>query len=189
MDFKEDIRKAQQVLREGGTILYPTDTVWGIGCDATNPEAVKKVYALKRRDDSKALITLVESDGQMSQYVERVPDIAWDIINYTEKPLTVIYPNARNLAPNLIGANGSIGIRITKDEFCQRLIHNFARPIVSTSANISGEPTPANFDEISEEVLNGVDYVVNWRQTDKTKARPSTIIRLELDGEIEFLRR
>lgn len=187
--MKDEVRKAQQVLKAGGLILYPTDTVWGIGCDATNEEAVQKVYALKKRADNKALITLVESDGMMSQYVEQVPDMAWEIVPYAEKPLTVIYPNARNLAKNLIAENGSIAIRVTKDEFCKRLIYNFARPIVSTSANISGEPTPGNFSEISQEILNGVDYVVNWRQEEKTKAQPSTIIRLELDGEIEFIRK
>ena len=145
----DEVKKAVEVMRAGGIILYPTDTVWGIGCDATNPEAVKKVYEIKRREDSKALICLVDSDVRLQRYVRNVADVTWDMMELSERPLTVIFDNVTGLAPNLIAEDGSAGIRITKEEFSKELCFRFQKPIVSTSANISGEPTPRTFDEIA----------------------------------------
>lgn len=159
MKREDDIRQAVEVLRRGGVILYPTDTVWGIGCDATNAEAVKRVYDIKQRDDSKALICLVDSDARLQRYVRNVPDVAWQLLDAVVKPTTVILDNAVNLAPNLIAEDGSIGIRITKEPFSQELCFRFQKALVSTSANISGEPAPQNFSDISEEILNAVDYI------------------------------
>jgi len=187
--LKEEINKALEVLKQGGLILYPTDTVWGIGCDATNAEAVAKVYALKRREDSKSMIILLDNDNKLQSYVSEIPDVAYDLIEYTEKPLTIIYSGAKNLAKNLINSDGSIGIRIPKHDFCQQLIQRFRKPIVSTSANISGKPTPGNFSEISQAIVNGVDYVVDWEQVGSEKKQPSTIMKLEPDGKFVFIRK
>ena len=159
MKQEDDIKKAIEVMRKGGIILYPTDTVWGIGCDATNAEAVAKVYALKRRDDSKALICLVDSENRLQRYVRNVPDVAWQLIEAVEKPTTLILDGAVNLAPNLIAEDGSIGIRITKEPFSHELCYRFQKAIVSTSANVSGEPAAQNYRDISQEILDGVDYV------------------------------
>ena len=156
----EEIRKACEVLQAGGLILYPTDTIWGIGCDATNEEAVRKVYELKKRMDNKAVLVLTDSTAKLNMYVSDIPDIAWDLIEVADKPLTIIYAHAKNLAPNLLGEDGSVGIRITKEEFSHRLCERFRKPLVSTSANISGETAPMNFQDISEEIKNGVEYVV-----------------------------
>lgn len=187
--MQNDIKKACEVLKQGGLILYPTDTIWGIGCDATNEEAVKKVYELKQRTDSKALIVLMENPANLQAYVTEVPDIAWDLIDLTEKPLTIIYDKAKNLAPNLIGEDGSIGIRITSELFSKELCKQFRRPIVSTSANISGTPSPAKFSDIAKEIKSGVDYIVEYRQKENIPATPSGIIKLGKNGTIQVIRK
>ena len=184
----EDIKKACEVLSAGGIILYPTDTIWGIGCDATNEKAVQRVYELKRRSDNKAMLVLLDSDAKLDRYVSDVPDIAWDLIRLADKPLTIIYSNAKNLAPNLLAEDGSVGIRVTNEEFSQKLCERFRRPLVSTSANVSGEPSPANFEEISETIKKGVDYIVGYRQEDKTPAEPSHIIKLGAGGLVRVIR-
>ena len=184
----DEVKKACEVMRQGGLILYPTDTVWGIGCDATNEEAVRKVYALKQREDSKAMLVLVDNAVKVDFYVKEVPPVAWDLLEVATNPLTIIYSNARNLAPNLLAEDGSVGIRVTEEEFSKQLCFHFRRAIVSTSANISGEPSPRNFAEISEEVKNAVDYIVNYRQNDKQKRKPSSIIKLGPTGEIKIIR-
>ncbi|MBC7654065.1 MAG: threonylcarbamoyl-AMP synthase, partial [Oligoflexus sp.] len=181
--LKEEINKALEVLKSGGIILYPTDTVWGLGCDATNAEAVAKIFKLKNREDSKSLIILLDTENKLQSYISEVPDIAYDLIEYTEKPLTIIYSGAKNLAVNLINQDGSVGIRIPKHEFCQQLIQRFRKPLVSTSANISGEPTPTNFSEMSQTIIDGVDYVVDLEQESTEKKEPSTIMKLEADGK------
>ena len=183
-----DINKALEVLKAGGVILYPTDTIWGIGCDATNAEAVKRVYEIKNREDSKAMLVLMENPNRLNSYVDEVPEIAWDLIDANDKPMTLIYPGAKNLAPNLINSDGTIGIRISNEEFTQNLIQRFKRPIVSTSANISGDPSPANFLEINEELKELVDYVVEYRQDDMEKASASSIIKIGVGGEIQIIR-
>lgn len=187
--LKEEVNKALEVLKSGGLILYPTDTVWGIGCDATNEDAINKVYQLKGRSESKSMIVLLDNENKLPSYVREVPDIAYDLIEYAEKPLTIIYSGAKNLAANLINADGSIGIRIVKHLFCEQLIERFRLPIVSTSANLSGQPAPPNFTAIDEEILNGVDYVVNWEQDSLTEHTPSTIMKLEPDGLFSFIRK
>lgn len=186
--MNEDIKKAFDTLVAGGLILYPTDTIWGIGCDATNEEAVRRVYELKKRNDSKALITLLDNPVKLDYYIDGVPEIAWDLIEVSDKPLTIIYDNARNLASNLIAEDGSIAIRITKEEFSYKLCQRFRKALVSTSANISGEPSPANFSEISEEIKNGVDYIVGYRQDDTAKSKASSIIKLGKSGEVKIIR-
>lgn len=187
--LQDEVKKAVEVMCNGGVILYPTDTVWGIGCDATNEEAVKRVYEIKRRNDSKALICLVDSEARLTRYVRRVSDVTWDMIELATKPLTVIYDNATGLAPNLLAEDGSVGIRITKEEFSKELCFRFQKPIVSTSANISGEPTPQTFDEISDEIKNAVDYVVKYSQRCKEKHQPSSIIKINADGEFTIIRK
>ena len=167
----EDIKKACEVMAAGGIILYPTDTIWGIGCDATNEKAVQRVYELKRRTDNKAMLVLMDSEAKLDRYVSDVPDIAWDLISVSDKPLTIIYSSAKNLATNLLGADGSVGIRITNEEFSKKLCERFRKPLVSTSANVSGEPSPANFSEVSEVIKEGVDYIVSYRQDDMSKGR------------------
>ncbi|HNS12340.1 MAG TPA: L-threonylcarbamoyladenylate synthase [Bacteroidia bacterium] len=184
-----EINKAAEVLRAGGIIIYPTDTIWGIGCDATNDDAVKKIFSLKKRVDSKSMIILLESSNRLESYVQRVPEQAWQLIEYSEKPLSIVYDNARNLANSVIAEDGSICIRITKDEFCKKLIGKLRKPIVSTSANLSREKAPANYYEIPESILKGADYVVNLRREEKSNPKPSTIIRLRENGQIEFLRK
>jgi len=184
----EEIKKTCEVLQAGGIILYPTDTVWGIGCDATNEEAVKKVYDLKRRVDNKAMLVLTDNPAKLNMYVSRIPDIAWDLIEVADKPLTIIYPKAKNLAANLLADDQSVGIRITNEPFSKTLCERFRKPIVSTSANISGQPSPSNFNEISEEIKAGVDYVVNFRQEEIIKAKPSGIIKLGEGGVVQVIR-
>ena len=178
----EDIKKACEVMAAGGLILYPTDTIWGIGCDATNEEAVRRVYELKRRSDHKAMLLLMDSSAKLNYYVQEVPDVAWDLIELADSPLTVIYSGARNVAPNLLAEDGSVGIRITQEEFSHKLCERFRKPLVSTSANVSGEPSPANFSEISATIKAGVDYIVRYRQDDLSKAAPSHIIKLGAGG-------
>lgn len=184
----EDIKKACEVMAAGGIILYPTDTIWGIGCDATNEKAVQRVYELKRRADNKAMLVLMDSEAKLDRYVSDVPDIAWDLISVSDKPLTIIYSSAKNLATNLLGADGSVGIRITNEEFSKRLCERFRKPLVSTSANVSGEPSPANFSEVSKVIKEGVDYIVNYRQDDMSKAAPSGIIKLGAGGLVQVIR-
>ncbi len=184
----EDIKKACEVMAAGGIILYPTDTIWGIGCDATNEEAVRRVYELKRRADNKAMLVLMDSEAKLNGYVSEIPDIAWDLIQVADKPLTIIYSGAKNLALALLGEDGSVGIRITTEEFSKKLCERFRKPLVSTSANVSGEPSPANFEEISDTIKSGVDYIVKYRQDDKTKATPSSIIKLGAGGLVQVIR-
>lgn len=175
-------------MQNGGVILYPTDTVWGIGCDATNEEAVKRVYEIKQRSDSKAMLVLVDSPVKVDFYVKDVPSVAWDLIELTTKPLTVIYDGARNLAPNLIAEDGSVGIRVTGEEFSKQLCFRFRKAIVSTSANISGQPAPAVFSEISDDIKNAVDYIVDYRREETGHPKPSSIIKLGQKGEVKIIR-
>ena len=183
-----DVKAALEVLQKGGVILYPTDTIWGLGCDAANEEAVKRIYAIKNRVDSKSMLVLMENAALLERYVDEVPDIAYDLIELSEKPMTIIYDGARNLARNLIAEDGSIGIRITTEAFSSDLIRRFKRPIVSTSANISGKSSPACFSEIEQEIIDAVDYVVKYRQEDTEKAAPSSIMKLGRGGEIKIIR-
>ena len=185
----EDIKTAVQTLRKGGLILYPTDTIWGIGCDASNEEAVRRIFQLKQRVDSKAMICLVDSANRMQRYLRQVPDVAWDLVEFAEKPLTLILDGAVNLAPSLIAEDGSVGIRVTRENISHELCYRYERAIVSTSANISGEPSPSCFAEISDEIKNGVDYIMLSRQNDLSKGKPSQIIKLGLDGQIQIIRK
>lgn len=186
--MKEEVNKSATILRKGDIILYPTDTIWGIGCDATNEEAVQKIFKLKQRSEAKSMIVLVAEPHQVEFYAE-APAVAKDLVEFAEKPLTVIYPKAKGLAKSIIAEDGTIGIRAVRDEFCKQLIHALHRPIVSTSANISGQPAPANFSEISEEIKAHVDYVVNLRQNDMKRNTPSQIIKIGINGEIEIIRK
>ena len=186
--IKDEIKKACEVMQNGGVILYPTDTVWGIGCDATNEEAVKRVFEIKQRADSKAMLVLVDNPVKVNFYVSDVPSVAWDLIDMTTKPLTIIYDGARNLASNLIAEDGSVGIRVTTEEFSNQLCFRFRKAIVSTSANISGEPSPQVFSEISEEIKNAVDYIVDYRREEKNASRPSSIMKLGKGGVIKIIR-
>lgn len=188
MKTEDDIKKAVEVMRNGGIILYPTDTIWGIGCDATNRDAVERIYKLKRRDDHKSMICLVDSDVRLQRYVRNVPEVAWDLLELAEKPTTVILDNAVNLADNLIADDGSIAMRITKEPFSKELCYRFQKPIVSTSANISGEPAAQNYMDISEEILNGVDYVCWSRRQEHKPHNPSSIIKLSENGEVKIIR-
>lgn len=182
-----EINKAVEVLSKGGLILYPTDTVWGIGCDATIPAAVKKVYDLKKREDSKALICLVAHDAMLEKYVDKVPDLAYDLMDLSEKPLTIIYDNPKGIASNLIAEDNTLAIRVASDKFCRYLINKFGKPIVSTSANLAGKPTPASFTDINQEILKGVDYVVNLYR-DRTNQKSSSIIKLGTNGIVKVIR-
>ena len=193
MTREQDIKNAVEVLRRGGVILYPTDTVWGIGCDATNAEAVARVYQIKQRDDSKALICLVDSDARLQRYVRRVPDVAWQLIDSMKdsdsKPTTIILDGAVNLAPNLIAEDGSIALRITNEAFSKELCYRFQKALVSTSANISGQPAAQNYADIAPELLEDVDYVCQSRRQEHKPHQPSSIIRLREDGEVIIVRR
>ena len=184
----DEVKKCIEVMRAGGVILYPTDTVWGIGCDATNADAVKKVFEIKKRCDSKAMLLLVDSADRLARYVGNVPSVVWDLIELSDKPLTIIYDGARNLAPNLIAEDGSVGIRVTGEMFSKELCYRFQKAVVSTSANISGDETPNNFSEISPEIINAVDYVVNYKQLEKGKAKSSSIIKLTENGTVTIIR-
>lgn len=183
----EEINKAIEVLASGGLLLYPTDTVWGIGCDATNEQAVQKVYQLKQREDSKALICLVGNDAMLERHVTQVPDLAYDIMDLSTKPTTIIYDRPKGLASNLIAQDNTIAIRVASDKFCQYLINKFKKPLVSTSANISGQPTPQTFSQIEPPILKGVDYVVNLHR-DVQNGTPSAIIKLSNDGTVKVIR-
>jgi L-threonylcarbamoyladenylate synthase len=186
--MQNDIKKAIEVLKSGGLILYPTDTIWGIGCDATNPDAVAKIYALKQREIGKSMLVLVDNPNLLSYYLEEVPEIAWDLVELADKPLTIIYPKAKNLAKNLVAPDGSIGIRVVKHNFCQRLIQTFRNPVVSTSANISGKTAPSCFEDIDQEIIDGVDFVVPIEYEESTNPVPSGIIQLGLGGQVKVIR-
>ena len=186
---KADLDEAVATLRQGGIILYPTDTVWGIGCDATNEEAVQRIYALKRRQDSKSMLVLVAETHEVERLISDVPEIAYDLMELAVRPITIVYTSgASGVAPSLIGEGGSLGIRQTQEAFSSALCRQLRRPSVSTSANISGEPTPLFFSGISEEIRSGVDYIVRYRQEDNTPREPSQIIQLGTGGEVKVLR-
>jgi len=183
-----DLLKAVEVLQRGGVILYPTDTIWGIGCDATNPDAVDKVYRIKERPVGKSMLILVSDIEMAEKYTEDTPDLTWEVMEEALDPLTLIFPHARNLAANLPANDGSIGIRLPKDDFCIDLVRRFGRPIVSSSANPSNKMPPQLFIDISQELIDAVDYVVKWRQDDFKPGTPSTVVRLGVDGEMEMIR-
>lgn len=185
----DDMKEAVATLRRGGVILYPTDTVWGLGCDATNAEAVARIYAIKRRAENKAMIVLANTDGMISRYVEGAPEVAWDLIEMATRPTTVIFSHGRNLAPNLMGEDGSIAFRLTREDYSAQLCFHLRRPVVSTSANISGQPSPRFFREISDEIKQSVDYIARYRRADTTPSRPSTIISLGSGGEVKIIRK
>lgn len=186
----EDLQSALRTLRQGGIILYPTDTVWGIGCDATNAEAVARIYTLKRRQDSKAMLVLLDEPGKLQNYMRRVPDTAWMLLeaNEGQRPMTIIYPAAKNLATNLLAEDGSVGIRITEDAFSKALCKQLRRPIVSTSANFSGEPAARLFSEIDSLLLESVDYVCQYRRSDQSTHQPSSIIKIDEHERINIIR-
>ena len=187
--MNNDIQKAIEVLQSGGLLLYPTDTIWGIGCDATNAEAVDKIFKLKGRSNNKPLIVLIDSDNKLPSYVREIPEVAYQLIEYSEKPLTIIYDGAKNLAPNLIPEDGSIAIRVTSHPFCKQLLQRFRKPIVSTSANLSGLPAPESYHEISQEIKDGVDYIVTYGRDDVHEFKASTIMKIGASGEFELIRK
>jgi len=187
--LRDEVAKAFKIVQDGGIILYPTDTIWGIGCDATNTEAVKKIYHLKQRDEAKSMIILLDTENKLESYVSEVNPLAYDLIEYAENPLTLVMPGAKNISPALIGSDGSIGIRVCKHPFCLQLIQRMRKPLVSTSANISGKPSPLYFSQIDAEIIDGVDYVVDLDQHNMEIKTPSTIMKLAPNGSFEFLRR
>ncbi len=187
-DINTEVHNAYEVIKEGGIILYPTDTVWGIGCDASNAEAVAKIYALKQREESKSMIVLMNGEKMMYNVFTAIPDVAWQILDLSEKPTTLILDNPRNVATNIIAEDKTLGIRMVTEPFCFKLMERMKRPLVSTSANISGMPTPKSFKEISPEIIKGVDYVVNLHR-DKICDKPSTIIKLSLDNQVKIIRK
>ena len=187
--LRTEIEKALNVLKSGGVILYPTDTVWGLGCDATNEQAVSKINEIKGRSNDKSFIILLDTDAKLQSYVTEIPDVAYDLIEYAEHPLTIIFSGAKNLAKNVINEDGSVGVRIVKHDFCQQLIQKFRKPLTSTSANISGEPAPRFFDEISEEIKEAADYIVDLEQDLRIERKPSTIMKLAPGGQFSFIRR
>ena len=187
-ESKEDIRRAVEVMNNGGIILYPTDTIWGLGCDATNADAVRRIYEIKQRTDAKALISLVDSETKVQFYVKEVPEVAWDVMELSERPMTVVFDGGRNLAPNLLAEDGSVAIRITKEAFSKELCMRMKRAVVSTSANISGQPAPRCFSEISEEIKGAVDYICTSRQDEPPTQTASSIIKLGAGGEVTIIR-
>lgn len=187
-DINSEVHKAFEIIQNGGIILYPTDTIWGIGCDATNAEAVKKIYALKQREESKSLIVLMNGEKMMYTVFKDIPETAWQILDLSEKPTSLVLDNPRNVAENIISDDKSLGIRIVKEPFCFKLMERMKKPLVSTSANISGSSTPKSFKEISPEIINGVDYVVNLHR-EKICDKPSTIIKLSLDNQVKIIRK
>ena len=186
--MREEVEKAMEIIRNGGVILYPTDTIWGLGCDATNETAVQKVYRIKKKADSKSMLILLDSEGRLPSYVKEIPEVAWELLEAADSPLTIIYPGAKNIASGLIADDGSVGIRITTDPFCRELINRIKKPLVSTSANISGEQAPALFSEISDQIISSADYVVKWRQDDMVKSKASSIIKLGTGGVFTIIR-
>lgn len=188
MTFEEDIKYAVDCLKKGGVILYPTDTIWGIGCDATNPEAVKRIYEIKRRAESKSMLVLVDSEGSLDRIVKDIPEVAWQLIEAAVDPLTIIYDHPCNIAPNLLAPDGSLGIRITNERYSRELCRRLRRPIVSTSANISGEKAPGVFKDISEDIKNSVDYIASYRRDETTAPPPSNIIKISEGGLVKVIR-
>lgn len=188
MDVNAEVHNAFEVIQKGGIILYPTDTVWGIGCDASNPEAVAKIYALKKRAETKSMIVLMNGERMLYNVFKEIPEVAWQLIEFADKPTTLILDNPRNVAANLISADNTLGMRLVKEPFCYKLMERMKKPLVSTSANISGEPTPKSFKEISPEIIKGVDYVVNLHQ-EKIAGKPSTIIKLSNDLQVKIIRK
>ncbi|ERJ58611.1 L-threonylcarbamoyladenylate synthase [Sphingobacterium paucimobilis] len=186
---KEDVNQALETLKNGGLILYPTDTIWGIGCDATNPAAVEKIFALKERDKSKSMLILLHNENQLASYVREIPDVAYELIEVYDRPITIVYSGAKNLAENAVAEDGSIGIRIVSHPFCQQLLQRFKKPIISTSANISGAPSALTFDQIDELIKEKADYIVRFGQNENTPGEPSIIIKLDPSGKFEFLRK
>ena len=189
MEYNEDITQALKILREGGVILYHTDTIWGLGCDPSNDEAVRRIFRIKSRTDSKSLIILVNNETMLERYVREVPEAAMELISVSDQPITIIYPGAKNLAPSVVADDGSVGIRICMDDFCRNLIERFRKPIVSTSANITGQPAPSNFAEIRKEIISSVDYTVMHKRDDRQKKVPSPVIKIEVNGVIKIIRK
>lgn len=186
--FEQDLRNALETLRKGGIIIYPTDTIWGIGCDATNADAVKKIYDLKRRVESKSMLALVDSEGALERWVDDIPEVAWELIEAAVRPLTVIFDHPKGIAPNLLADDGSLGVRITGEDFSRELCRRLRRPLVSTSANISGEKAPASFKDISEDILKGADYVVEYRRNEDIRSSASNIIKISEGGLFKVIR-
>ncbi len=186
--MKEEIEIAIEVLENKGTIVYPTDTIWGLGCDATSEEAVEKIFKVKGRSKEKSLIILLDDDRKLNKYVKNIPEVAWDVLDHVDKPITIVYPEAVNLPKQLVAEDGSVAIRIIKEGFAHQLIRKFKKPIVSTSANISGEPSPKNREDISDNVLKKVNHVVNLPSNSKNR-KSSSIIKLQIDGQIEIIRK
>ncbi|NRT11910.1 L-threonylcarbamoyladenylate synthase [Flavobacterium sp. 14A] len=187
-NLNDEIQKAFEVIKDGGIILYPTDTVWGIGCDATNPEAVAKIYKLKQRAETQSMIVLMNGERMMYNVFNDIPEVAWQILDFSENPTTLVLDNPRNVAANIIATDKTLGVRIIKEPFCFKLLERMKKPLVSTSANISGQPTPKSFKEINPEIIKGVDYVVNL-QRDKIAGKPSTIIKLTSDSQVKVIRK
>ena len=188
MDFEDDLQRAVECMKKGGIILYPTDTIWGIGCDARNPEAVKRIYDLKKRDDRKSMLVLADGEGMLEKIVGEIPEAAQQLMDVAVNPMTIIYDSAENVASNLIAPDGSLGVRITKERFSSQLCRKMRGPVVSTSANISGSKSPAFFKEISPEIAKGVDYIVKYRRDDTTPASPSNIIKVTSGGVVIIIR-
>lgn len=186
--YEQELANALETLKSGGTLLYPTDTIWGLGCDATNPKAVEKIFKLKNREESKSLIVLLDDEANLHKYVDNLPEITFDLLRNLDKPTTIIYSNAKNLAWNTVANDGTIGIRVTRDPFCRDLVKRFGKPIVSTSANISGDPSPIVFREISKQLITYVDYTVDLYHDQINSSKPSTIIRLFENGEFIIIR-
>ncbi|MCF8298958.1 MAG: threonylcarbamoyl-AMP synthase [Saprospiraceae bacterium] len=187
--MEEEIQKSIEALKSGGTIIYPTDTIWGIGCDATNPKAVDKIYKIKKRSKTKNLIVLIDDKSKLKDFVKSIPEIAWDLIDKVDKPLTIIYPDGINIAKNILGPDGSVAIRITKDEFSKKLIKDFGKPIVSTSANISGDSPPLSYRKIPQEIIDNADYIVNLYHDTINEVKASTIIKFVKDEEFTVIRK
>lgn len=186
--FGEDIKYALETLRKGGVILYPTDTIWGIGCDASNPEAVKKIYSLKKREEAKSMLVLVENEAALERTVDDIPDVAWELIEAAVRPLTIIYDHPKGVARNLLAEDGSLGVRITKERYSSELCKRLRKPVVSTSANISGGKSSVNFSDIPQEIIDGVDYVAFYGRDKSNPAQPSNIIKLSEGGLIKVIR-
>lgn len=186
--FDEEVARTVEYLRKGKVILYPTDTIWGLGCDATNSRAIQKLFKIKKRSENKSLIALIDSDARLKDYVIEVPPIAYDLVRNAAKPISIIYPGAKNLAKNAVGPDGSVCIRITSNDFCQAVVKDFGKAIASTSANVSGEPTPLIFNQISDDIKNGVDYIVQLYQDELKVPKASTIIKLAINGTFEIIR-
>jgi L-threonylcarbamoyladenylate synthase len=189
MIFDDDIRQCLDVLNRGGIIVYPTDTIWGMGCDATNKEAVEKIFQIKSRSESKSLLILVDGETMLERYVAEVPETAWQLLEVSDSPLTIVYPAGKNLADGVCASDGSVGIRICREQFCSELIKRFRKPIVSTSANFSGQSSPENFDSIDRTLLQSVDYVVKYKQNDRERSASSPVIKVDSDGSIKILRK